>query len=118
MWDEAMVSCFNIEQAKLFIELSEGKVKLACLYNDYEGELLPPPEEYTSIGQMVGVDVEHITPEVVQNIHEAGQKVLIYYTYTEEDPQHLAYLVSLGVDRFCTSRPVQMKKIIDKWISQ
>jgi glycerophosphoryl diester phosphodiesterase len=73
-----------------------------------EDDALPPQEEYTKLGNVIGLDIKYVTKEVVDNLHDAGKKCVVFFSYLDEVEKYYKFLIYLGVDVLISDRAVEM----------
>ena len=107
-FDNIIVSSFHHDKIKRLQEL-EPKLKLALLTDSEFIEI----EKYLSTNGLNSYsyhpEINLISKEDVEILHEKGIKVFVWTVNKEED---LAYLIKLGVDGVITNYPDIMKELL------
>ena len=107
-FDNIIVSSFHHDKIKRLQEL-EPKLKLALLTDSEFIEI----EKYLSTNGLNSFsyhpEINLISKEDVEILHEKGIKVFVWTVNKEED---LAYLIKLGVDGVITNYPDIMKELL------
>lgn len=120
MKEHCWISSFNpcilrcIEE--LNSEHSEDRIRTIYLHNFYNHIGLPPLNEVVKTGWGVNISYEHLTEEVVEACHTAGQIVAVWIdaSVTQETIQMYKRLIDLKVDCFCTDFPLEVTQLRDQ----
>jgi glycerophosphoryl diester phosphodiesterase len=67
---------------------------------------------YRNLPDIIQIDAAWITPEIVQEIHTAGSKILVKSLYAMDTTQDWDRLFSAGIDILLTDKAVQMVRYL------
>jgi glycerophosphoryl diester phosphodiesterase len=65
-------------------------------------------QAYRKLPDIIQIDEEWMTPEIIQEIHAAGSKILVKSLYDLDTPAHWQRFFEAGVDILLTDKAVQM----------
>ena len=63
---------------------------------------------YRKLPDIIQIDEQWLTPELLREIHLAGSKILVKSLYAMDTPEHWHRLFAMGVDIVLTDKAVQM----------
>lgn len=108
MEDRVLYSSFNHYSLKL-LQALDPSVKIGLLY----GEALYEPWQYAGYVKADAIHPYYFTlqaPGVVEKCHENG---IMVNPWTVDDPKHIAWMFSLGVDILITDKPDLAREIME-----
>ena len=67
---------------------------------------------YRKLPDIIQIDADWITPELVQEIHAAGSKILVKSLYVMDTTEHWDQLFNAGIDILLTDKAVHMVRFL------
>jgi glycerophosphoryl diester phosphodiesterase len=67
---------------------------------------------YRKLPDIIQIDVDWVTPEMVQEIHTAGSKILVKSLYAMDTTENWDRLFAAGIDILLTDKAVQMVRFL------
>jgi glycerophosphoryl diester phosphodiesterase len=67
---------------------------------------------YRKLPDIIQIDADWITPELVQEIHSAGSKILVKSLYAMDTTEHWDRLFNAGIDILLTDKAVHMVRFL------
>jgi hypothetical protein len=67
---------------------------------------------YRKLPDIIQIEAEWITPEIVEEIHAAGSKILVKSLYTLDHVEHWERFFAAGIDILLTDKAAQMVRYL------
>jgi glycerophosphoryl diester phosphodiesterase len=71
-------------------------------------------QAYRKLPDIIQVDVDWMTPEVIEEIHAAGSKILVKSLYAKDSPENWDRLFTVGIDILLTDKAVHLVRRLRK----
>ena len=75
------------------------------------------PENAATLGIGVNVSLEHVSTQLVENLHANGKLVVVWIdtNKTKEGPEAYCRMLDLGIDSYCTDFPLEAQRVWENY---
>ena len=110
--DYCLVSSFDhvaLEELELMSRAELTKVRTLYLTNFWPHNPIPPTEEAVKMGEGLNIEFQHLTKELVDQMHQNGKIVCVWIDrdVTSETAEVFCHVFNMGVVCFCTDYPLK-----------